>query len=296
MSVSSCSIAFGYAEFYLDYLSVPFNKGLMESSSAFLPDPSKFSSRNPRDCCLLALHGHPIYPPNERSIKDSVKDGASYSKTVKVRMKLFEDLVEKFNARQQQIEHLSGVAIKITIDDGPVLDSFPLEDYGGAAIVETAPQYEIDRKFSKLGQAARLNHFAQEYEFVEFKKLCEFLAHLDAEAQAMGYFSYDAICAPERYLKHLQRQLTSEEGMPSVLIELTKKQDILRQQTVFTIERFVACRRAGAGTVKTLDFFVDVTIEGVLISLSSGPFAGAGIVSSKYMSNRSDDFHRTWFA
>lgn len=292
MSASSCSIAFGYDEFYADYLNVPWNKGLIERSSAPLPLPAQFSSHNPRDCCLLALHGLIIYPPDERSAKERVKDGGSYGKTIATRMQLFENMVREFNAWQQKMKHLLGGAITITIDDGPVLDSFPLADFGGAAIVKAAPQYEVDRKFLKLGQSGRLNHFAQEYGFANYQKFREFLGLLDEEARCMGYPSYCAICVPTRYLEHMQRQLTTDEGMQSMLAELAEKRDLLQQQTVFTIERFVACRLAE----KALDFFVDVTREGVIISLRDGPFASTGIVSSLYMSDRNEEFHSKWFA
>lgn len=292
MSASSCSIAFGYDEFYAEYLNVPWNKGLMECSSAPLPLPTQFSSHNPRDCCLLALHGHILYPHDERSAKERVKDGGSYGKTIAYRMQLFEDMVGEFNALQQKMKHLLGGAITITIDDGPVLDSFPLADFGGAAIVEAAPQYEADRNFLKLGQSGRLNHFAQEYGFANYQKFREFLELLDEEARRMGYPSYGAICVPTRYLEHVQRQLATDESMQSTLAELAEKRDLLQQQTAFTIERFVACRRAE----KTLDFFVDVSEEGVIISLRDGPFAGIGIVSSKYMSDRNEAFHSKWFA
>jgi len=293
MSAPSLSIAFGYDQFYADYLSVPWNRELMERSSALLPHPSQFSARNPRDCCLLALHGHIIYPPDEQAIKERVKDSAPYSKTVATRMKLFEGLVEDFNAQQQRMKLLFGGAIKIVIDDGPVLDSsFPLEAYGGAHIVEAAPQYERDRKFLKLGKAGRLNHFAREYGFDHFEELRSFVAALDKEAQAMGYPSYGAICVPTRYLEHVQRQLTNDPRMRPTLLEVTEKRTLLQQQTVFTIERFVTCREAA----EVRDFFVDVTSEGVLISLLSGTSTNTGIVSSKHMSDRSGDFHRTWFA
>jgi len=292
MSASSCSIAFGYDEFYAEYLNAPWNKGLMERSSAPLPLPTQFSSHNPQDCCLLALHGHILYPHDERSTKERVKDGGSYGKTIAYRMQLFEDMVDEFNALQQQMKYLLGGAITITIDDGPVLDSFPLADFGGAAIVEAAPQYEADRKFLKLGQSGRLNHFAQEYGFANYQKFREFLELLDEEARRMGHPSYSAICVPTRYLEHVQRQLATDASMQPTLAELLQKRDLLQQQTAFTIERFVACRRAE----KTPDFFVDVSEDGVIISLRDGPFASTGIVSSMHMSDRNAEFHGKWFA
>lgn len=292
MSASSCSVAFAYDKFYAEYLSLPLNKGLMDRSHAVLPFPKHFSSHNPRDCCLLALHGHIIYSYDERSAKDCVKDGGSYCKTVATRMRLFEEMVDEFNTRQQQSKRFFGSAITITIDDGPVVGSFPLADYGGAAIVEAAPQYELDRSFVELGQSARLNRFAQEYGFPNFQQLREFLVRLDEEARCMGFPSYDAICVPSRYLTFLQDQLASDEDMQPTLVELAEKSDLLQQQTAFTIERFVACRRPEN---TSRDFFVDVTREGVVISLHGG-ILETGVVSSMHLSHRSQQFHAIWFA
>lgn len=291
-SASPSSLAYGYDEFYAEYLNVPYNKGLIQRTSTSLPHPSVFSSHNPRDCCLLALHGHIIYPHDERTAKESVKDGASYSKTIAKRMQLFEELVEEFNALQQKMRLFQGGSITVVIDDGPVLDDFPLSNFGGTAIIEAAPQYEVDRKFSKLGQSGRLNHLAQEYGFDNFQKFRDFLDLLDKEAHDLGYPSYGAICVPTRYFEHVQKQLEAAEGMDSILVELKDKFDLLRQQTAFTIEQFIACRIAK----KTSSFFVDVNCEGVLISLQDGPFNVTGIVSSNHMSARNKEFHNKWFA
>ncbi|WP_221624259.1 hypothetical protein, partial [Burkholderia stagnalis] len=166
-----------------------------------------------------------------RSITPMAYRLRSYSKTIAARMKLFEEMVGEFNARQQQMKRLVGGAFTITIDDGPVLDSSLLVGgVGGTAIVKAAPQYEVDRKFLKLGQSGRLNHFAQEYGFANFDKFREFLGLLDAEAQAMGYPSYSAICVPTRYLEHLQCQLMNDVDMQSTLAELMEKRDLLQQQ------------------------------------------------------------------
>lgn len=80
--------------------------------------------------------------------------------------------------------------------------------------------------------------------------------------------------------------------MQSTLAELTEKRNLREQQTVFMIERFVACRR----TTEPRDSFVDVTSEGMFIALRNGASEVAGFVTSKHISDRSGDFRRTWFA
>lgn len=291
MSITTSSRAFGYDAFFFDYLSVPLNKALMERSSAPLPHPSTFSSTRPRDCCLAALHGHQIYPPDDQSIKERVKDGGAYFRTVLTRIRRVTEMVENFNARQKQVSEFIGGRITITMDDGPLVGSFPLEDFGGEDIVRAAPQFELDRKFLTLGHSGRLNHFAQEYGFANVEQLRAFIRMLDAEALALGFPSYAAICVPSRYLEHLQNELANDEGMQSLLATLTENLTLLQQQSAFTLERFVTCRRSS----EKHDFFVDVSEYGVYITILDGPLEGRGLVSSTRMSDRSKDFQEVWF-
>jgi len=62
---------------------------------------------------------------------------------------------------------------------------------------------------------------------------------------------------------------------------------------VFTIECFIKCRVAGDES----SYFLDVNDEGVELNLYEGCVTGRYILSSKFMSDKNDDFHlnRDWF-
>src|SRR5690606_33148286 len=112
---------------------------------------------------------------------------------------------------------------------------------------------------------------------------------LDDEANQMGFSSYATICVATRFMKHMS---TVYEGHPAS-VELQEKHDLLKHESAFTIERFMACRV----TNERKSFYVDVNDEGVFIALHEGPLkGGAGIVKSQYLSDRSPNYHRTWFA
>lgn len=291
MTASHDSIRYGYDEFFHSYFSVPWHQGLVDSSSFKLPHPSEFSVHNPRHCCLLAVHGFVIFPHGEQSIKDAVKDGGPYHKTVLARMKLFEETVDEFNALQEKMKSLTGGKVTITIDDGPVLDGMSLAPFGGELIEQAAPQYEFDRKFLKFGTSARLNHFAQGYKFSNHEALCKFLAVLDSESRELGFQSYSAICTPSRFLKDLKLKWQTEVEMKDLLTSLNEKESLLQRESVFTIDRFVACRIS----TERKPYFVDVSSEGVHITLRDGIAESSGIVSSKFFSERSPEFHRHHF-
>lgn len=294
MSASQDSIAFGYDEFFDAYLSVPYNQGLMELSHAPLIPPSIFSAREPRHVCLAALHGHVIYPIDERAIKDRVKDDGPYAKTLASRMESFAEMVSNFNDTQRRVGWMAGAVVTLTIDDD---DPFTREQFehiglGGTAIAEAALQYEEDRKYLSLGRSGRLNHFARHLGFPNVESLKAFVDRLNDEAVRMGYPSYAAICVATRYMDHVSKAYAEQPKAQLLLDELSEKRALLQREPVFVIERFVACRLASERGA----FLVDVTGEGVLIALHEGRIKGTGIVRSQYLSDKSPEFHRTWFA
>ncbi|MBN3343131.1 hypothetical protein H5A44_11910 [Pectobacterium brasiliense] len=294
MFKSHDSISFGYDEFFVGYLSVPYNRGLMELSQTPLVSPSIFSAKDPRHVCLAALHGHAIYPIDERTLKERVKDGGPYAKTLLSRMELFAEMVSDFNCAQRRVGTMSGAVVTIVIDDD---DPFTLEQFenvglGGTEIAEAALQYEEDRQFFSLGQSGRLNHFARHYGFPNVEAFKAFINRLDDEAALMGFSSYATICVATRYMDHVSKACTDQPNAQLVLEELGKKRSLLQRESVFIIERFVACRVASERRA----FFVDVNDEGVLIALHKGRFTGTGIVMSQYLSDRNPDFHRIWFS
>lgn len=294
MSSSLDSVEFGYDDFYAEYLGIPYIAGLVELSRAQVINPSEFSAQNPRHLCLAALHGHIIYPIDECAIKKRVSDDSPYTKTIVKRMEHFRRMVSDFNGRQQRIAPYAGGAITIVIDDDDPFTSEQFEIVGleGSAIAKAALQYELDRKYLKLGRSGRLNHFAQEYGFPNLEALKVFVDRLDIEAQVMGYESYATICTSTRFIDYLGRNYIGQASMKSALEALHQKRDLLQQQSAFTIECYVACRVFGSHE----PYFVDIDAEGVLIELREGGFVGTGIVSSRFLSDRNDQFHGEWFA
>lgn len=294
MSASQDSIAFGYNEFCDAYLGVPYNRGLMELSQTPLVSSSTFSAKEPRHVCLAALHGHVIYPFDDRTIKERVKEEGSYAKTIAWRMRHFAEMVSDFNDTQRRVGRMAGAVVTLVIDDDDPFTREQFECVGldGTAVAEAALQYEADRTFLSLGQSGRLNHFAKDLGFQNLESLKAFVNRLDDEAVQMGYPSYATICVPTRYMDHALKAYAEHPQAQLALDELRKKRSLLQREAVFVIERFMACRVAS----KRGAFFVDVNDEGVLIALHEGRFKGTGVVTSRYLSDRSPDFHRTWFA
>ena len=162
MSASRDSLEFGYDEFYDAYLGVPHHRALMGLSKAPLIHPSDFAAKNPQHVCLAALHGHLLYPSDERTLKDRVKDDGPYAKTLRARMNMFAEMVTEFNARQQRFGKWFGGVTTIQIDDEPFTkEAFEQVGLGGTPIAEAALVYEEDREFFSLGHSGRLNHFAR---------------------------------------------------------------------------------------------------------------------------------------
>ena len=294
MSASQDSVDFGYDWFYDAYLSVPYNQGLMSLSKAPLVSPSHFSAKDPQHACLAALHGHAIYPFDERTIKDRVNMDGPYPKTLAERMKIFTEMVSAFNNQQLRVGWMSGRVITIDLDDE---DPFTREQFervglGETPIAKAALEYEADREFFSLGQSGRLNHFARHLGFPNVEALKAFVHRLDDEAVNMGFPSYATICVATRYMDHMSKIYAALPNASPVLDELRGKRNLLQRQSVFVIERFMACRL----TDERKSFYVDVNDEGVVIVLRQGPVEVGGIVTSRYLSDRSPNFHRTWFA
>lgn len=294
MSASQDSIDFGYDEFYNAYLSVPYNQGLMGLSKAILVPPPIFSAKNPQHVCLAALHGHIIYPLDERTIKDRVKEDGPYPKTLSARMKSFAEVVSAFNDQQRRAGWMFGGVITIVLDDDDPFTREQFERIGldGTTIAKAALEYEADREFFSFGQSGRLNHFARHLGFPNVAALKAFVRRLDDEAIHMGFPSYATICVATRYMDHVCKAYATQSSAHLALDELQTKHDLLQRESVFLTERFMACRLTDERKL----FHVDVNDEGVLIDLHEGPLKGAGIVTSRYLSDRSPDFHRTWFA
>jgi hypothetical protein len=294
MSVSQDSICFGYDEFYSAYLGVPYNKALMGLSKAVLVAPSIFSAKDPRHVCLAALHGHIIYPFDERTIKDRVKVGGPYPKSLSARMKCFSEMVSDFNDQQRRKGWMSGGVITIVIDDRApfTAEQFWRVGLDGTSIAKAALEFEADREFFSLGQSGQLNHFARHLGFPNVETLKAFVRSLDDEAINIGFASYATICVATRCMDHMSKVYANQLSAHPALDELQAKHDLLKHQSAFVIERFMACRV----TEERKSFYVDVNDEGTLIVLHEGPLKGEGIVTSQYLFDRSPDFHRMWFA
>lgn len=288
LSPSQDSIEFGYDDFYAYYLGVPYNRGLIELSRAQVIHPSDFSVHEPRHLCLAALHGHIIYPIDKGAIEASVGDDSPYAKTIVTRMENFREMVADFNAEQKRFAPYTGGEIQMDIDDDPITpEQFEIFGLGESAIAKASLQYERDRKYFELGRSERLNHFAQEYGFANLEKLKEFLDRLDIEAREIGYESYTTICTSIRFMDYLKQKYSGQASMTSALDALHQKRGLLQQQSAFTIERYLACRIVGSRE----PYYVDINDEGVLIELREGRFAGAGVVSSRFLSGRNDLLH-----
>ena len=294
MSASRDSLEFGYDEFYDAYLGVSHNRALMGLSKAPLIHPSDFAAKNPQHVCLAALHGHLLYPSDERTLKDRVKDDGPYAKTLRARMDMFAEMVSEFNALQRRVGWMFGGVTTISLDDEPFTRAaFEQAGLGGTPIAEAALVYEEDREFFSLGHSGRLNHFARHLGFPNVQALTAFMGRLDDEASAMGFPSYAAMCVATRYIDHLLDVYEAQSSAHSALEDLRSKREFLKRESVFTIERFIACRLTEEG--KT--FHVDVSEEGVLIALYEGPLRGeVGIVTSQFLSDKSPHYHSTWFA
>lgn len=295
MSVSQDSVDFGYDEFYNSYLGVPYNQGLMGLSQASLIPPSTFSAKDPRHVCLAALHGHCIYPFDERTLKERVKENGPYPKTLSARMSAFAEMVSEFNNHQRQVGWMFGAVQTLSLDDNEPFtrEQFELAGLGGTVIAKAALEYEADREFFSLGQSGRLNHFARHFGFSNIEALKVFVGRLDDEAVEMGFPSYATICVATRYMDHLSKVYGAQSSAHPALEQLRSKRDFLQRESVFVIERFMACRV----TDEKKSFHVDINDEGLLIALHEGPLRGnTGVVTSQYLSDKSPDFHSTWFA
>lgn len=295
MSASQDSLDFGYDEFYDAYLSVPYYYGLMGLSKAILVSPSIFSAKNPQHVCVAALHGHTIYPFDERTIKERVKKDGVYHKTLTARMKIHAEVVAQFNDWQKREGWKCGGVITIVLDENEPCTQEDFERFGlrGTPVAKAALEYETDCKFFSLGQSGRLNHFARHFGFPNLEALQAFVRRLDDEAINMGFPSYASFCVATRYMDNLSKVYAARPSAQPALSELEAKRDLLKHESVFVIERFMACRVTDEGE----SFYVDINEEGVFINLRGGPLKGeAGIVTSKYLSDRSSDFHSRWFA
>ena len=295
MFISQDSSDYGYQEFYDTYLGVQCNQGLMCLSSDSLIPPSTFSAKEPRHVCLAALHGHLIYPFDEVTLKERVKEDGPYSKTLSARIQAFAETASEFNYHQRKVGWMSGGKLTLSLDNN---DPFTLEQFncvglGGTEIAKAALEYETDREFFSLGQSGQLNHFARHLGFPNIEALKMFVRRLDDEAKNMGFSSYATICVATRYLDHLSKVYEAQPNARPALEEIRSKRDLLQRETVFVIERFMACRLLH----EKKSFYVDINDEGVQIALHEGPFRGnAGTVTSQYLSDRSPDFHGKWFA
>lgn len=288
MSPSKNSIEFGYTDFHKRYVSNPFCRGLLELSKVPLAHPSAFSAVDPNNVCLAAMHGHMLYPIDERSLKVRVGDDAPYSKTISARVASFKKQLTEFNAQPKPVFF----TFEIVIDDTPfTLEEFQFYGLGEHDIARAALEFEIDRKYHSLGHAGRLNHFAQHYGFHNFIQLKAFVERLDIEAQMMGFPSYGTLCTSTRYMNHLMEKHKGQASMAPALAALMGKWDLLEKESVFIISQFMECRTTDA----KVPYRVDVSADGVLIELREGMFKGTGIVSSEFMSDQNRHFHDMWF-
>lgn len=293
MLPSSDGAAFGYADFYYEYLLIPANRALVEFSCIPLPSPAVFSVRDPLHVVLAAQHGHQVFPVDEADIKARVKDGAPYARNVKSRIAEFHQMVAAHNARQEQLSVFSGGTIKIVIEDTPfTIDEFEAVGLGKSVIAQAAMQFELDRAFFRLGHSGRLNHFAREYGFQNLQKLTTYIRELDQAAQRLGAPSYAVLCTTSRYIDHVLAKSEGDPKMTAAVAALREQRALLMRQSVFLVERFVACRAADADT----PFYIDVLEDGVSIELRCGPHTGTAIVFSERRSDKQGQLHPRWFA
>lgn len=150
MLPSSDSFAFGYADFYHAYLSIPFNRSLVELSGIPLPSPGVFSVHNPLHVVVAAQHGHQIFPIDEASFKARVKDDAPYASNVQARMDEFKQMLEDFNAEQKRLSIYMGGSVTFVIDDTPfTIEQFEMFGLGDTILAQAAMQFERDRNFHR---------------------------------------------------------------------------------------------------------------------------------------------------
>ena len=286
MKVSKDSLNFGYSEFYSSFSSIDIYRALMDSSGRKLVSPSVFSIKLPQHVCLAALHGFVVFPSGEKGIKDRVKDGGPYQKTLEKRMKEAKQAVERFNDQQQRHGVSFGGTITIDLDDGDPITECDLEMLGldGSDVAEAVLAYQEDKKFFSLGKSARLNHFAQHYGFPNLSALEAFIQRLDDEATSMGFASYAALCTPSGYLDSLSKK----DPTSSALAELIEQWKMLKHQTVFFLHCFVLCR-----TTDRCNFFVTGHQEGVHLKLRDGrTVQQGGIFESQHLSDKRGDFQK----
>jgi len=292
MLPSSDSFAFGYADFYHAYLSIPFNRSLVELSGIPLPSPGVFSVHNPLHVVVAAQHGHQIFPIDEASFKARVKDDAPYASNVQARMDEFKQMLEDFNAEQKRLSIYMGGSVTFVIDDTPfTIEQFEMFGLGDTILAQAAMQFERDRNFHRLRHSARLNHFAQEYDFRNFQELMSYLGELDLAAQRLGVPSYAVMCTTSRYIDHVIAQSGRDTDMEIAIAALGEQRALLMRESVFMVERFVACRVAGTD----VPFHIEILEEGVSIELKDGLRAEKAIVSSKHRSDKHDQIHPRWF-
>lgn len=293
MLPSSDAFAFGYAEFYNQYLSIPSYRALVELSRVPLPSPGVFSVRDALHVALAAQHGHQVFPIDEAAIKDRVKDGEPYARNVESRIAEFQQMVATHNARQERLSVFSGGAIKIVIEDTPfTMEEFEAVGLGESAIAHAAMQFEQDRAFFRLGHSGRLNHFAREYGFPNLQKLVAHMRDLDQAAQRLGSPSYAVLCTTSRYIDHVLARSEGDPKMSLAAAALREQRALLTRESVFLVERYVACRTAG----EDMPFHIDVLEDGVCIKVLSGRHAGTAMVSSERRSDKQGKLHPRWFA
>lgn len=290
----SCDgFAFGYVEFYNDYLSVPFNRALVEFSGIPLPSPAVFSVRDPLHVAVAAQHGHQIFPVNEADIKTKVNDGEPYARNVEARMAEFRQMVAAHNAHQDKFSMFAGGAVKIVIEDTPfTIEEFESVGLGESVIAHAATQFEKDREFFRLGRSGRLNHFAKEYGFPNLKALTAHLQKVDQAAQHLGIPSYAVLCTTSRYIDHVLARSEGDPAMTAAIGALRKQRVLLTRESVFLVECFIACRVTEADT----PFYVEVLEDGVSIEVRNGPRAGKAIIGSRRRSDKQSQIHVRWFA
>jgi hypothetical protein len=292
MLQSSDAFAFGYAEFYHQYLSVPAYRTLVELSGAPLPSPKVFSVHDPLHVALAAQHGHQVFPVDEAAIKARVKDGEPYARNVESRMAEFRQMVAAHNARQERISMFSGGAIKIVIEDAPfTMEEFEAVGLGQSAIAHAAMQFEHDRAFFLLGHSGRLNHFAREYGFPNLQKLTAHIRELDQAAQRLGAPSYAVLCTTSRYIDHILARSDGDPETTVAVAALREQRALLMRESVFLVERFVACRNPDAD----MPFHIEVFEDGASIEVRGDRHAGQAIVSSERLLDKQGQIHPRWF-
>lgn len=293
MLPSNDSVAFGYADFYNAYLAVPYFRALVELSGTPLPSPAVFSILDPLHVALAAKHGHQIFPADETSVKARVKDGAPYSVTVESRMAEFETMVATHNAEQERTAMFRGGSVKILIEDTPfTIEEFEDVGLGDSFIAQAAMQFEQDRAFFRLGHSGRLNHFAREYGFANLRELLVHIQKLDHAAQLLGASSYATLCATSRYIDQVLAQSEGDPEMTETAAALREQRALLTRESVFMVDRFVACRVASGEAA----YFIEARHDGVCIELRRPPYVGKGIVSSKRQSDKEGQIVQSWFA